>query len=168
IEVLFNFLKDFNKPVVWTLHDCWAFTGHCAHFERVNCYKWLTECNKCPLTHYYPASIMDNSKKNFIVKRSLFNRLNSLNIVTPSKWLSDYVKKSFLSSNPVSVIHNGINLEIFKPSEPLALKRKYNLIGKKIILGVTNIWAARKGLDDFIVLSKTLNHDYKIFLVGLT
>src|SRR5690606_32352555 len=70
IEILFNFLKDFNKPVVWTLHDCWAFTGHCAHFERVNCYKWLTECNKCPLTHYYPASIMDNSKQNFIVQRS--------------------------------------------------------------------------------------------------
>ena len=56
IEVLFNYLKDKNIPIVWTLHDCWAFTGHCTYFDSIDCKKWKTQCESCPKTKYYPTS----------------------------------------------------------------------------------------------------------------
>ncbi len=169
IEVLFNYLKQFNKPVIWTLHDCWSFTGHCSHFERVDCYKWKTQCETCPLTSSYPSSyFIDNSRKNLIDKRSLFTGLKNLHIVTPSNWLAEHVKKSFLSEYPVSVIHNGIDLKTFSPKLSSEIKKRYKLIDSKIILGVTNTWSKRKGLDVFIKLSQMLDSSYQILLVGLS
>lgn len=169
IEVLFNFLKEFNKPVVWTLHDCWAFTGHCAHFERADCYKWQTKCERCPLTKYYPSSFfIDNSKMNFTDKKRLFTGLNNLHIVVPSEWLANHVKNSFLSGYHATVINNGIDLNTFKPIEPDEKKfTGLNIAEKKIVLGVTNVWTDRKGLNDFIKLSEMLGTYYKIVLVGL-
>ena len=73
IEILFNYLKNSGKPVVWTLHDCWAFTGHCAYFDFAGCEKWKTGCYGCPLKKSYPSSILiDRSKKNYIQKKRLF------------------------------------------------------------------------------------------------
>lgn len=169
IEVLFNFLRDFNKPIVWTLHDCWAFTGHCSHFDKATCFKWQTHCEKCPLTKYYPSSyFIDNSKKNFTDKKRLFTGLNNLHIVTPSEWLTNHVKNSFLSDYPISVINNGVDLDVFKPSV-LDQKKlsELNIADKKIILGVSNVWTDRKGLNDFSKLSNLLGEEYKIVLVGL-
>ena len=168
IRVLFEFLKKYGKPVVWTLHDCWAFTGHCAYFSFAKCDKWKTGCGQCPQKTAYPASfLLDDSKKSYAEKKRLFTGVKNLNIVTPSNWLNNLVKESFLGEFPVYTINNGIDLSVFNPVDS-NFKEKNNLRGKKIVLGIANIWEKRKGLDDFITLSKMLPDDFKIVLVGLT
>ena len=168
IRVLFEFLKRYKRPVVWTLHDCWAFTGHCAYFSYADCNKWKTGCGQCPQKYSYPASfVLDDSKKSFAEKKRLFTGVENLNIVTPSNWLGGLVKESFLKDFPVKTIYNGLDLNVFKPSKS-DFKEKNGLKGKKIVLGVANIWEKRKGLKDFIELSKILPIDYKIVLVGLS
>ena len=167
IEILFNYLKEADKKVIWTLHDCWAFTGHCAYFDYVGCNKWKNQCNSCPQKKEYPTSNMiDSSSWNFKKKKEIFNGVKDLTIVTPSKWLARLVKKSFLSTYNVEVINNGIDLEIFKPTES-NFREKYNLKDKFIILGVANIWDRRKGLNYFVDLSKELDESYKIVIVGV-
>jgi glycosyltransferase involved in cell wall biosynthesis len=168
VEVLFTYLKQVQKPVVWTFHDCWPFTGHCSFFDFVGCEKWKTECYDCPLSDKYPASwFMDNSTENFHQKRALFNGLEKLVIVTPSRWLKDLVGESFLSSYPVKVIHNGIDLEQFRPVDTDIAKAKYGVSGRHVILGVASVWDRRKGLGYFVDLSKRLGDRFKIILVGL-
>lgn len=169
IEILFCFLKQANIPVVWTLHDCWPITGHCSHFSFIECEKWKTLCYDCPQKKSYPASyLLDRSKKNYHLKKELFTSLPNLTLVPVSNWLSDLLKESFLKDFPVKVIHNGINTDVFKPSHDSFFRKKYQLGNKTILLGVANVWSQRKGLNDFIELSKRLNSDYQIILVGLT
>ena len=168
IRVLFDYLKKCGKPIVWTLHDCWAFTGHCAHFTAVGCEKWKTGCNSCPSKKEYPQSlVLDNSEKNYNEKKELFTGLQNVTLVTPSKWLSDLVKESFLKEYTVKVINNGVNTDIFKPTES-DFRKRYGIENKKIFLGVASVWQENKGLGDFIKLSKELAEDCKIVLVGLT
>lgn len=168
IEILFQYLKRANKPVVWTLHDCWSFTGHCTHFDYIGCEKWKTGCYNCPQKKEYPRSILlDNSKDNYLLKKKLFTGINNLTIVTPSKWLANLVKTSYLKKYPVKVINNGIDLDIFKPTNS-DFKKLNNLQNKYIILGVANVWNQQKGLDFFIELNNYLLTDEKIVLVGLS
>ncbi len=169
--VLFDFLKEKKKPVVWTLHDCWGFTGHCCYFDFVKCDKWKTHCEKCPLQKKYPESfVFDNSYKNFDVKKELFNGVQNLTLVTPSHWLSGLLQQSFLKNYPVSVIHNGVDLSVFKTidEEQLAIKQKLNIDNGAVILGVASVWDRRKGLKDFIQLSEKINPADKIILLGLS
>lgn len=167
IEQLFNYLKESNKPVVWTLHDCWPFTGHCTYFNYVGCEKWKAGCFKCPQKKRYPASyFLDNSEKNYEMKKQLFTGLKRMIIVTPSRWLANLVKESFLKEYPVEVIPNGIDTNLFKPT-PGDFRRRYNLEGKFVILGVANVWEERKGLKYFFEFSKLLREDEIIVLVGL-
>ena len=101
IETLFKYLKESNKKVIWTLHDCWAFTGHCSYFDYVGCSKWKIKCENCIQKNQYPESkIIDNSRWNYEKKKELFTSLKkeNLQIVTPSVWLADLVKQSFLKS----------------------------------------------------------------------
>ena len=168
IEVLFNYLAKADKPVVWTLHDCWTFTGHCAHYSYVKCDKWKMGCYNCPQKKSYPSSmLLDASKKNWLKKKALFTSVRKMTLVTPSKWLANEVKQSFLGDYPVKVIPNGIDLNVFKPT-PSDFREKNGLVGKKIILGVASTWGPRKGLNDFVELSKILDDNYKIVLVGLS
>ena len=167
IKILFNFLAKSNIPVVWTLHDCWAFTGHCSHFVSKKCNKWQTQCFKCPSKKSYPKSILiDASKRNYQAKKRLFTSVKNMTIVTPSDWLKNLVEKSFLGKYPVKTIHNGIDLSVFKPTES-NFREQHGLTDKKIILGVASAWGKGKGLDDFIELSKKINDEYKVVLVGL-
>ena len=167
IEILFDYLAKTNKKVIWTMHDCWAITGHCAYFDMANCNKWETGCNNCPQKNKYPTSyVCDNSKSNWIRKKELFTRVKDLTIVTPSKWLADIMKTSYLGKYPVKVINNGIDLNSFKPI-PSDFKKNNNIENKKIILGVAAIWDERKGLADFLKLSEMINDEYKIVLVGI-
>lgn len=169
IEILFNYLSKVDVPVVWTLHDCWSITGHCTHFSYVGCEKWRTKCYSCPQKNEYPASLfIDRSEKNYILKSELFNSLSNLTLVPVSQWLSDILKDSFLQKYPSSVINNGINTSVFKPTGNNEFRERYGLQNKFILLGVAGIWSQRKGLEDFIELSKTLGADYQIILVGLT
>ncbi|MGG3560523.1 glycosyltransferase family 4 protein [Neobacillus rhizosphaerae] len=168
IKLLFDYLKTANKPVVWTLHDCWAFTGHCAYFDYVGCDKWKVGCNNCPEKSSYPSSsFIDNSRDNYINKKDIFNGVENLKIVTPSKWLSGLVKESFLSKYPVEVINNGIDVNIFQPTKS-NIRKKYNIEKEYIILGVASMWDRRKGLKYFIELSSKLNDNEVIVLVGLS
>lgn len=169
IELLFNWLKQHQDiQVKWTLHDCWAFTGHCTYFTFAKCNKWQTQCQNCPQKKMYPASLLkDNSKQNFEKKKQLFTGLKNLTLITPSQWLANLVKQSFLREYSVEVIYNTIDKNVFKPT-PSDFRKKYGLENKKIILGVASVWDYRKGLNDFIELSKMLSDNYKIVLVGLT
>ncbi len=169
VDVLFEFLKTYNKPVVWTLHDCWAYTGHCCYYERVGCDKWKTECNHCPLKFLYPESfVFDNSPKNYNRKKRIFNQLPNLHIVTVSKWLEGQVSQSFLKGFPVHTIYNGINLEIFKSKSQNDLKEHSGFNNKKVILGVANEWSDGKGYSLFQELSNIMPTEWQIKLVGLS
>lgn len=170
-KVLFNYLKnDYNGKIYWTLHDCLPFTGHCSYFDSINCIKWMKQCYKCPNKKKYPISLFkDNSYRNYINKQKLFTGLNNLTIITPSNWLNKLVKKSFLKDYKVVTINNGIDLNIFKPTIDNEMKEKYNIPNnKKILLSVASVWEERKGLNDFIKLSKELDNEYITVLVGLT
>lgn len=168
IGKFFNYLKNSEIPIIWTFHDCWPFTGHCAHFDRFNCEKWKTGCYECPMKTYYPTSwLFDNSKNNYKDKLNLFTGINNLTIVTPSEWLKNLVEESFFKDIfRVLTVHNGVDLTVFRPSENF-IKKKYNIEENKLILGVTGIWTARKGLNDFFQLAQILDKQYKIVLVGL-
>ena len=168
VELLFDYLKERNLPVVWTLHDCWSFTGHCSHYASVGCEKWKSGCYSCPQKGEYPASLfLDGSKRNYERKKSAFCGVKNLTVVTPSEWLAEETRKSFLGEYRVVAIPNGIDIEVFKPTES-DFRERYGLENKKIILGVATAWSESKGLDDFIKLSQLLNERYKIVLVGLT
>ncbi len=167
VPILFEYLHKCGKPVVWTLHDCWSFTGHCCYYSMANCEKWQTECCNCEQLRSYPASFfIDQSKRNYNDKKQMFLSLSNLHLVCVSEWLEREVKKSFLQDIPCTVIHNGIDTDIFRPVES-GFREKHGLVNKKIILGVASTWDTRKGLQDFIELSNRLGDDYTIVLIGL-
>ena len=87
-------------------------------------------------------------------------------LITPSRWLKKEVEKSYLKDYPIEVINNGVDTNVFKPT-PSAIKQQYGIEDKKVILGVASIWDKRKGLDTFIELSKELDDQYQIVLIGL-
>ncbi len=165
IEVLFEYLKICGKTIVWTLHDCWSFTGHCAYFDMAHCDKWKVQCHDCVQKKAYPKSHVDCSKRNFEKKKKLFTEINNLTIVIPSLWLKKLVEESYLQRYDTVVIPNGIDLDAFSPIHT-DIKERYN-IDKKIILGVAGVWDERKGLKDFIVLDKFLSKEYQIVLIGI-
>lgn len=167
IGVLFEFLKQYNKPVFWTFHDCWVFTGHCTHFTIAMCDKWKEKCFECPQKKVYPYSwFWDRSEELYKKKRELFTAIEDLTIITPSEWLAQNVQSSFMNKYPIQVINNGINLDIFKPIKS-DFREKYAIENKKIVLGVASVWSYAKGLDMFIELSKRLDcSQYQIVLVG--
>lgn len=167
IEMLFKFLKEYNKPIVWTLHDCWAYTGHCAYYSEEGCNKWKTICHDCSQCRKYPSSYFaDNSKNNFLKKKELFTLIDNKTIVTPSFWLKREVEQSFLGKYNTQCIYNGIDTSVFKPTQG-DLRIKYNLENKKIILGVASMWSERKGFLDFCKLAEILPDEYRIVMVGI-
>lgn len=166
IELLFNFLKEYGKPVVWTLHDCWAFTGHCCNFEYARCNKWKNGCGNCQQKSNYPASFVDKSRSNYEKKKKLFTSIDNMILVTPSIWLKKLVEESFMSKFRIKVIRNGVDLNVFKPTFGEWVKRN-NLTDKEIILGVAGTWSPTKGLSDMVKLSELLPSNYQVVIVGL-
>ena len=167
LELLFHYLKERDIPVVWTLHDSWAITGHCPCFDMIGCEKWRTGCFQCPQRAHHPSSwFIDNSEWNWHKKRELFTSLKNLIVVTPSNWMAGIVAKSYLKDFPIKVIHNGINSHIFRPTSS-DIKHRIGADGKKIVLGVSSTWAPSKGLVDFCQLAGKLPNEYQIVLVGL-
>lgn len=162
---LFSYIQKNHICVVWTLHDCWSFTGHCCHFSIAGCDKWKTGCSGCPQYGEYPKTYIDRSKQLYNRKKKMFTSVENMTLVTPSNWLADLVRSSFLKNYPIRVINNGIDLSVFRPTES-AFRSKYECENKKILLGVSFAWGYAKGLDVFIELSKRLDDHYKIVLVG--
>lgn len=167
-RLLFEYLNSSQVKIVWTLHDCWSFTGHCAYFTALSCSKWQTQCSKCPGKRDYPTSwFADRSEKNFALKKKLFNGGNVI-LVTPSEWLKNEVKKSFLRALPVEVINNGIDTDAFRSCKE-DIRGKYAIDpNKKIVLGVANYWTENKGFGSFMSLADSLPDDYRIVMVGLS
>lgn len=167
LGLLFGYLKESGKSIKWTLHDCWAFTGHCAYFDFAGCEKWKTGCHDCPQKKEYPATmLLDNSRRNYEDKKRLFTGLADVQLYVPSQWLADRVKQSFLGRYPVEVVYNTVNTDIFKPT-PGTFRENHGLEGKKIALGVASVWDRRKGLEDFVTLAGKLPENWRIVLVGL-
>lgn len=166
IEVLFDYLRTSGKKIIWTLHDCWAFTGHTAYCDFYECNKWKYGCGNCPGRNAYPKSIKDASRTNWERKKKLFTGIPNLTLVTPSKWLADMAKESFLSDYPIEVIPNGIDTEAFKTRES-NFREKYKLQSNKILIGVSTAWDEMKGLSDYYRLADQLGEEYKVVLVGL-
>lgn len=168
IRELLSYLAVCGKRIIWTLHDCWAFTGHCAYFDYVGCDRWKTGCHHCPQKGEYPKSLLlDGSSENYKKKKALFTGIPNLSLVVPSQWLKDRVSQSFLGEYPIEVHENPVNREIFRPT-PGDFRERHGLTEKKIVLGVASVWDRRKGLEDFIALAAMLPEDYKIVLVGLS
>lgn len=176
IEVLFEYLKRSGRRVIWTLHDCWTFTGHCSHFEYIGCMKWQTGCFKCEQLNEYPKSIAaDNSSFNYNRKKELFTGLDNLTLVTPSEWLKERVSQSFMKEYHTVVVPTGIDLDQFSPlyddisdnNIVFQLKNSLNIRDKIVLLGVANPWRERKGLLQFENLAKSISDRYAIVLLGL-
>lgn len=160
-EILFKYLNTTDIPILWTFHDFWAVTGHCAHFIRAKCDKWQMECKSCPLS----KSLIDRSRRNFLLKKKLLLANNNLHIVAVSEWVRGLVKKSFLSGNDIKVIPNGININVFRPQPKSETEAMYE--GKFIIMAVASQWKSGKGLNDYIAMSSLLKDDELIILVGV-
>lgn len=167
-KVLFEYLVTIDTPIVWTLHDCWTMTGHCAHFDAAGCEKWKSGCFDCPLKGEYPKSILlDRSARNYALKRKLFSSLKNATIVPVSNWLEDIVKESYLGNYTINVINNGVDIDIFRPQEGTELRSKLGIGNKTVLLGVATAWGRKKGLYDYIELSKYIPDRYQIILVGI-
>ena len=169
VEMLFSWIKKHPEmEVKWTLHDCWAFTGHCAYFTAAKCEQWKTECRECGQKDRYPQCLFfSNVKKNYQRKKAAFAGVHNLTLITPSQWLANLTRESFLKDYPVEVHYNTIDKTVFKPT-PSDFRQRYGLEDKFIVLGVANIWDERKGLKDFYKLAQMLDEHYAIVLVGLS
>ena len=169
--VLFEYLSKSGIPVVWTVHDCWLYTGHCYYYSYIQCNKWKNGCGDCPQKRKFPASWwMDRSARNYQDKREAFTSMphDKLTIVPVSDWIRGEMSRSFLKGYPFRVIHNGIDTEVFTVYGADEVKRKYGWQGKHVLLGVASIWSEEKGLPDFIKLAQQLRDDEMIVLVGVT
>lgn len=165
VGVLFDYLKTCGKPVVWTLHDCWPFTGHSAYCESPKCEKWRTGCDSCAQIESYPRSVVDRAARNWRFKRETFNGVERLTLVTPSAWLAGLARESFLGYYPVKVVPNGVDTAVFRPLPEDADRRA----GQPFtVLGVASVWEKRKGLDDLKRLREIMPRDWAMTLVGLT
>lgn len=169
VEMLFAWIKNrSDMQVKWTLHDCWAFTGHCSHFTAVGCDRWKTECRKCPQMRRYPKCYgLGSVRNNYKRKETAFCGVRGMQLIVPSRWLEGLVKQSFLKEYPVEVVYNTIDTSIFKPT-PSDFRERYGIQNKRMILGVASTWDDRKGLNDFVELAGMLDESYVIVLVGLT
>lgn len=169
-ELLFRYLNKTDIKVVWTFHDCWAFTGHCFHFVTKDCMRWKTGCHDCPLHHLYPNTVLDRSVKNYALKKELFSANENLAIVACSDWLGDFVKDSFLGDKRLEIIHNGVDLDVFKPF--VGSESSESSTGLKVrfkIIAVSSVWYPNKGELDIYKLRTMLPDDeYEITMVGLS
>lgn len=166
VPILFEYLRNCGKKIIWTLHDCWAFTGHCAFFGAVKCENWKEGCGSCRQLKEYPKSYVDRTSVNWKRKKDCFTGIPNMQLVTPSKWLAELVRNSFLAEYPVDVINNGIDTTQFYPFES-EFKKKMGLENKFLLLGVASVWDYRKGLTDFVRMAERIDDDCKIVLVGV-
>ena len=164
--ILFRYLSTVDIPVVWTLHDCWAFTGHCAWPIHGHCDRFQEQCCHCPLqSKGYPKSfLLDRSRSNFKLKKRYFRSLQDLHLVTVSRWLEQQVRLSFMQNMDIRTIYNGLDTEVFRPSgtPPTSVTD-----GHPLVLGVCNAWYDWKGLDDMAALREILPDDYEVMVVGV-
>jgi glycosyltransferase involved in cell wall biosynthesis len=167
-RLLFRWLKKTGVPVVWTLHDCWPFTGHCAYFDYVACDRWQTACHHCPQLRSYPVCIgLDGSARNHRRRKALFTSLSNLTLVTPCEWLKGLLAHSFLRDVPARVIYNGVDRTVFYPRQS-DLRAQHGITQPYLALCVASEWELRKGAALLPALAQALGADCKLAVIGLT
>lgn len=169
-KLLFEYVNTLDIPIVWTFHDCWPFTGGCTHFTLLNCYRWKDDrCGKgCPLRNNdVLRHLFDKTEKHYQLKRELFTNSKNLTIVPVSLWLESVVRDSFLKNSQIVTIHNGVDIDVFKPIESKAIRDKYNIGDAQYVLGVNGVWNVNKGWNDFFDLNNRLPNGVRMVLVGL-
>lgn len=168
-ELLFNWIKKHPEMEVrWNIHDCWPYTGHCSHFQLTGCERWETGCFDCQEKSEYPATcLFSSAKSNWEKKRKAFTGVKNMTIITPSKWLADLTRQSFLGEYPVEIRRHPLDTSVFKPTQS-EFRTEMMLTDKIVVLGVANIWDRRKGLPDFLKLRDLLDSRFAVVLVGLT
>lgn len=170
-QILFDYLAQYGKPVIWTVHDCWLFTGHCYHYASAHCEKWKTGCGQCPQKNAFPASwLMDRSRQNFLDKQKAFNSLSEdqLLLVPVSKWMAGEMKNSMLGKYGMKVINNGIDISSFSlQTDTDCIRNRYGIGNRHAILAIASIWLPEKGIDDLRRLSALLHNDEVIVMVGV-
>lgn len=165
---LFRYLSKADLPIVWTLHDCWPFTGHCAYFDFAECNLWKTGCHHCMQQKSYPACVgLDGSKRNYRHKMKWFRLLKRLTFVAPCQWMLGPLGESFMKDYPARVIPNGVNLAAFQPTES-DLRERYHLDNKAVCLSVAAEWDARKGLTYLCQAAEQIGENYVFVVIGLT
>ena len=170
IELVFSYIAERDIPVVWSLHDCWSITGHCAHFALVGCEKWKNGCYSCPNLSDYPRSFgWDSSKRNYLQKKKLIESVPRLSIISGSEWIAGIARESYLGKRDIFVIPDGIDTNIYSPQENTEwLREKYGLVGKFVIMACGTAWPEYKGISDYAKLKNMLPDNFAIILVGLS
>ena len=170
-KILFDYLRNSGKHIVWTVHDCWLFTGHCYHYDKAGCRRWKTGCGHCPLTHEFPKSwLIDRSAANWKDKHDAFCSIpkDKMTIVTVSEWMRNEMQASFLGKYRNIVIHNGIDTKRFRPMGDSSIRREYGIGNRRMYLGAASIWSDAKGLGDFKRMAERLDKDEVIVLAGIS
>lgn len=162
-QILFEYLNSTNIKVVWTFHDCWAFTGHCFHFVTKNCDRWKSGCHHCPLRNEYPKTMLDRSVLNYELKKTMFTENKNLTIVACSDWMANFVRESFLKDKQILTIHNGVDLDVFAPATSGTRASETFKV-----LTVSSVWTQEKGLQDIYQLREILPQDVEIVMVGVS
>ena len=164
---LFDYIKASTIPVVWTLHDCWSFTGHCSYFDFAGCNRWKIGCGGCPCIHDYPPTwFFDRTSRNYENKKETFCGVENLTLVSPSHWLAALTRESFLNDYPIAVINNGVDTDVFKPQDIEKLKTSLNINGRKVLLAMAGGFGVRKGGAYLKTIPELLNEDELLLLVG--
>jgi len=156
-----------NKPAVFTLHDQWAFTGHCAF--SIDCEKWKTGCGRCPYPHVYPPIRRDATGLEWKLKRSAFQKSN-LTFISLSSAYTKMATESMVRDKPITEIPNGIDVDTFKPLPKNDCRRALNLPEKTyyILFSALNQKEFRKGGDLLFKALQQLPDSVKAAAVLLT
>lgn len=161
LKTFFKYLKESGVRVIWTFHDCWAFTGYCMHFDLLNCRKWESVCNECPQKNNY-SLFVDKSKKLFNLKKSIFTDIEDMTIVTPSEWMASLAKKSYMNKFPIKIINNGTNTDIFYRRNT-NIRQQFGVGEKYLVFGIV-----KGNYDLFMNLADKMEDKYQLVLAGLS
>lgn len=166
LEMLFAYIRKEKIPVVWTLHDCWSFTGRCACYDFNNCSEWKCGCTNCKYKKEYPVSwISNDTATNFVRKRNIYDLMSNITIVTPSKWLYNELSYSILKNHKKVIINNGIDLTVYKPT---GSRIKENNKIEKMMLAVAYNWTEQKGFKHIIEISKVIKKPWTLVVIGVS
>lgn len=164
--MLFDYIKKTNRKIVWTLHDCWEYTGYCAYYDYNECFEWKNGCKNCKYRNEYPYRLLSHSKQNFQIKKHCYEGVD-MTLVSPSKWLDGEVSQSMMSNFKHQVIHNDVKLDHFYFEES-NLRETNRLTDKRVLLCVANVWTEQKGFSEIIKLSKLIDKDTRIVMIGVS
>lgn len=159
--ILFEYLRRRGCKVVWHLHDCWPFTGHCAFYQAAGCSRCHTdECSRCGSRLSYPRSFFSRAHANYRRKKASFTGLPDIDIIAVSRYLAEEVRLSFLRGYRIHTVVNGVDTAVFAPPATDGHS------DRRCVLAVANVWTAEKGLLDLLALRRHLPEDYSIVVAG--